>query len=194
MERQTGQLTQLVDDLLDLSRITQGKIQIERVPIDPTSIVEAALEATRPLIAQRHHQLNVDVPRLSRKVLGDHVRLTQVLTNLLNNAAKYTPEHGHIHLSARSDAARNRLVLRVRDDGQGIAPDMLSQIFDIFVQSRDDTGRARGGLGIGLNLVRRIVELHGGEVIATSKGLGSGSEFVVELPLAPEPNSDAPSP
>ncbi|MGH9887670.1 MAG: ATP-binding protein, partial [bacterium] len=191
MERQIEQMAQLVDDLLDLSRITQGKIEIERVPLDPATIVEAALEATRPLLQQRQHHITVDVPMTSRRVLGDHLRLTQVLTNLLNNAAKYTPERGHIHLSVGADAARDQLVLRIRDDGPGIAPEMLQQIFGIFVQSRDTTGRASNGLGIGLHLVQRIVELHGGRVRASSDGPGAGSEFTVELPLAPDTNRNS---
>jgi len=174
-----------------LFRSSQGKIQIERVAIDPAPIIEAALEATRPLLLQRQHQITVDVPKLSRRVLGDHVRLTQVVTNLLNNAAKYTPDHGHIHLSVGVDAARDRLVLQVRDDGRGITQDMLPRIFDIFIQSRDELGRASDGLGIGLNLVRRIVELHGGRVLAASAGLGSGSEFTVELPLVPDADNES---
>jgi signal transduction histidine kinase len=190
MERQMSTLTQLVDDLLDLSRISQGKIEIERVPLELTSLVEAALEATRPVIQQRHHELTVDVPRMTRRVLGDHARLTQVLTNLLNNAAKYTPERGHIHLSVAAEVARDRLVIRIRDDGNGIAPNMLSRIFDIFVQARGKGESSRDGLGIGLNLVHRLVELHGGIVSAKSHGPGTGSEFTVELPLAPETKGD----
>ena len=186
MERQVAHLGQLVDDLLDLSRITQGKIQLERVPLEPAAIVEAALEATRPLVQQRRHQLAVELPPMPGRVLGDRTRLTQVLTNLLNNAAKYTPEGGHLALRAEVDPARGVLRFRVRDDGDGIAPEMLPAIFDIFVQSRDVDGRSRGGLGIGLNLVRRLVELHGGVVSASSPGLGRGSEFTVDLPLARE--------
>jgi two-component system CheB/CheR fusion protein len=182
MERQVAQLTQLVDDLLDLSRITQGKIQIERVAVDPAEIVEAALEATRPLLQQRNHQLTLELPRLPCHVLGDRGRLIQVLTNLLNNAAKYTPIGGHIALALDVDPVRDVLVIHVRDDGDGIAPDMLSKIFEIFVQCRDAEGRARGGLGIGLNLARRLVELHGGRIAAASDGLGRGSEFTIELP------------
>jgi signal transduction histidine kinase len=183
MERQVAQLGQLVDDLLDLSRITQGKIQIDRVPVEAAEVIESALEATRPLIQQRHHRLTVELPEVTARVLGDHTRLTQVLTNLLNNAAKYTPEGGQVGLRADIDAVRSRLRIRVRDDGDGIAPDMLPTIFDIFVQGRDAEGRAHGGLGIGLNLVRRLVELHDGVVSATSAGPGHGSEFMIELPL-----------
>jgi signal transduction histidine kinase len=188
MERQVAQLSQLVDDLLDLSRITQGKIEIERVPVDPTAVVEAALEATRPLIQQRRHEITVEVPKVPCRVLGDWARLTQVLTNLLNNAAKYTPEGGHIELRVEADLPYKLLRVRVRDNGEGISADMLPKIFDIFVQCRDPEGRSHGGLGIGLNLVRRLVELHGGHVAAFSEGPGRGSEFTVELPLATDKN------
>jgi signal transduction histidine kinase len=184
MERQVTQLVQLVDDLLDLSRITQGKIQIERVPVEAAIIVEAALETTRPLLDQRRHQLTVTLAKPAVRVLGDQARLTQVLTNLLNNAAKYTPESGHIELQLDADMARHMLRIQVRDDGQGIPTEMLPSIFDIFVQCRDTEGRSQGGLGIGLNLVRRLVELHGGSVAAASAGLGRGSTFTVEIPLA----------
>jgi two-component system CheB/CheR fusion protein len=183
MERQVIQLTQLVDDLLDLSRITQGKIELERVPLDPARVVAAALEATQPLFQQRDHEVTVELPEASCRVLGDHARLTQVLTNLLNNAAKYTPPGGHIALSLAVDRPRQVLVIRVRDDGEGITPDLLPRIFEIFVQCRDAASRALGGLGIGLNLVRRLVELHGGSVSASSSGPGQGSEFTVELPI-----------
>jgi two-component system CheB/CheR fusion protein len=186
MERQVAQLSQLVDDLLDLSRITQGKIEIDRVAIDPATIIEAAVEAAQPVIQQHHHQLAVELMTLPCRVLGDRGRLIQVLTNLLNNAAKYTPDGGHIQLSVEADLPRKVLRIRIGDDGEGIAPDMLPKIFDIFFQSRDREGRARGGLGIGLNLVRRLVELHDGKVSASSAGPGHGTEFVVELPLAPE--------
>jgi len=184
MERQVAQLTQLVDDLLDLSRITQGKIEIERMPIDPARIVEAALEATRPLFQERRHHLVVELPKVPCRVLGDQPRLIQVLTNLLNNSVKYTPLSGHIELRLDADRSRGVLRIRVRDDGEGIPSEMLPKIFDIFVQSRDPDGRSHGGLGIGLNLVRRLVELHGGSVSAVSPGPGRGSEFIVELPLA----------
>jgi two-component system CheB/CheR fusion protein len=184
MERQVAQLTQLVDDLLDLSRITQGKIELSRVPIDPALIVEAALETTRSMLQQRGQHLEVELPKPPCRVLGDPPRLTQVLINLLNNAAKYTPKGGHIELRLEADRSRGVLTILIRDDGQGISADVLPRIFDIFVQARHPDGRAHEGLGIGLNLVRRLVELHGGRVFATSAGSGHGSQFVVELPLA----------
>jgi two-component system, chemotaxis family, CheB/CheR fusion protein len=183
MDRQVAQLAQLVDELLDLSRITQGKIEIERTAVDPVRVVEAALEATRPLFQQRDQKIEIELPVPSCRVLGDQGRLTQVLINLMTNAAKYTPRGGHIELALVVDRTRDVLAIRVRDDGDGITPELLPQIFEIFVQSRDAGGRSLGGLGVGLNLVRRLVELHGGSVSATSAGPGQGSEFVVELPL-----------
>ena len=184
IERQVGQLGQLVDELLDLSRITQGKIELEQAALDPVRVVEAALEATRPALQQRDHQISIELPEGACRVVGDLARLTQVLTNLLLNAAKYTPRGGHIALALAADRERDRLAIHIRDDGDGIAPELLPQIFEIFVQCRDATGRSLGGLGLGLNLARRLVELHGGTISASSAGPGQGSEFVVELPLA----------
>jgi two-component system CheB/CheR fusion protein len=187
MERQVIQLTQLVDDLLDLSRIAQGKIQLEYDQLDPAQVVDAAVEATRPLFQQRRQQLTVDVPRTSLRVTGDRARLTQVLTNLLNNAAKYTPAGGQIALSMAVDPQHDKLAIRIRDDGDGIAADLLPRIFDIFVQSRRGSGPPQSGLGIGLNLVQRLIKLHGGAVSAWSDGPGRGSEFTIELPIKPGP-------
>jgi len=184
MERQVALLTQLVDELLDLSRITQGKMQIERVPLDPGGIVEAALETTRPLVQEHGHRLVVRMPEPLPRVLGDHRRLVQVLTNLLTNAVKYTPDGGVIELELEPEPGRGVLVIRVRDNGIGIPPDVLPHVFDIFVQSRDSLGRAQGGLGIGLNLVRRLVELHGGRARVVSAGENKGSEFTIELLIA----------
>jgi signal transduction histidine kinase len=184
MERQVAQLTKLVDDLLDVSRITQGKIALDRVVLEPAAIVEAALEATRELIQQHRHRLSVELPSVPCRVLGDHVRLTQVLTNLLSNAAKYTRDGGELALLVDADPPRGVLRIRVRDNGDGIPAEILPTIFEIFVQGRDPNGRPHGGLGVGLNLVRRLVELHGGTVSASSDGPGRGSEFTVELPLA----------
>ncbi len=185
MTRQVTQLSRLVDGLLDLSRFTLGQISIERQPVEPAQMVAHALEATRPLLDARGHQVDVRLPDGHAQVLGDPTRLTQVLTNLLTNAARYTPNGGRIAIEVDLDRARDLLLLRVRDNGIGIEPDMLTRIFDIFVQSRDASGRALGGLGIGLNLVRRIVDLHGGAVRAASDGPGRGSEFRIELPLVP---------
>lgn len=185
MERQVAQLSQLVDELLDLSRITQGKIRLDRAALDPAVIVEESLEATRPLLHERGHRLDVHLPETPVRLYGDHRRLVQVLTNLLANAAKYTPEGGQIDLALDPDPARGVVAVRVRDNGIGIPAELLPRIFDLFVQGRDAPPHSRGGLGVGLNLVRRIVELHGGTVRASSAGDRRGSELVVELPTVP---------
>jgi two-component system CheB/CheR fusion protein len=182
MDRQVGQLEQLTNELLDLSRITQGKIELRHERIEVTQIVEAALEATRPLITQHHHTLEVKLADGKYHVSGDLMRLAQVLTNLLTNAAKYTPDRGRIELVVQPVHARGIVEIRVRDNGIGIAPEALDRIFDIFMQVRSTAG-VQGGLGIGLNLVRKLVELHGGSVTARSPGLDHGTEMIVELPL-----------
>ncbi|MBA3499080.1 MAG: HAMP domain-containing histidine kinase, partial [Deltaproteobacteria bacterium] len=182
MERQLDQLEQLVSELLDMSRITQGKIELHKQRIEIAEIVEAALEATRPLITERAHALEVRLANGKHYVDGDLMRLSQALTNLLTNAVKYTPEHGRIEVVVNPVLARQIVELRVRDNGIGIAPEMLDRIFDIFVQV--ESGGPGGGLGIGLNLVRKLVEMHGGSVTAHSLGLDRGTEMVVELPLA----------
>jgi two-component system, chemotaxis family, CheB/CheR fusion protein len=181
MERQVNALTELVDELLDLSRITQGKLDLDKKPVDLRGVIDNAIESTKPLFTESKHSIDVQLPTGRLRVLGDASRLTQVVVNLLSNAAKYTPAGGHVKLALSYD--RDRIQLRVSDDGVGISPEVLPRIFDIFVQSRDAIGRSRGGLGIGLNLVKRLVELHGGSVSAASPGPNQGSEFTVELPL-----------
>jgi signal transduction histidine kinase/DNA-binding response OmpR family regulator len=184
IERQVQHLVRLVDDLLDLSRITRGKIRLQTEPVDIAGVVARAVETSRPLIDARKHELNVVLPREPVRVQGDPVRLAQVLGNLLNNAAKYTEEGGRIWLSAeRQDGD---VVLRVRDTGLGIPPEMLSSIFDLFTQAERSLDRSQGGLGIGLTLVRRLVEMHAGRVEAFSAGANQGSEFVVRLPALDE--------
>ena len=173
-------LTTLVNDLLDLSRISQGKIVLERTAVSAAHVLEGALLATRPMIDAARHTIQVELPDRSVEIDGDFRRLVQVFTNLLANAAKYTPPGGQIGI--HTSISPTTVVVRVQDDGVGVSSDMLPRIFDMFVQSRDVRGRSQGGLGIGLNLVRRLVELHGGTVFATSDGLGRGSTFVVELP------------
>ena len=180
MSRQVGQLTRLVDDLLDLSRITRGTINVQMEPLDLRSVLSHAVETSRPLIAERGHRFSTDVAPGGLRLRGDGVRLAQLVSNLLNNAAKYTDAGGSIHLSAQRDA--DDIVLSVRDDGVGIAPDMLERVFDVFVQVERSRDHAQGGLGIGLTLVKRLVELQGGTVEARSGGPGRGSEFVVRLP------------
>jgi len=179
--RQTHQLTRLVDDLLDISRIARGKITLRKEPVQVSTLVTRALEISRPLIDARRHQLEVVLPSEPGEVHGDAVRLTQVISNLLNNAAKYTDEGGHIRLTVES--AEGEVLIRVRDTGIGIAPETIPTVFDMFTQAAGTRERAQGGLGVGLTLVNTIVNLHGGTVEAFSEGLGKGSEFVVRLPL-----------
>jgi signal transduction histidine kinase len=181
MERQVHYLVRMVDDLLEVSRISRGKIELKKEPVDLLAVIRAAIETSRPLVESHRHELVLDLPPPPLSVEADAVRLTQILANLLNNAAKYTPEGGRITLSARN--VGGEAVIRVRDTGVGIPADLLPQIFDVFVQGDHPTVRSQGGgLGIGLTLVRRLVELHGGKVEAHSEGPGKGSEFVVRLP------------
>lgn len=180
IDRQVGHLVRLVDDLLDVSRITQGKIRLQCEVIDVATIVASAVEISRPLIEARRHQLTVSLPPEPLALTADPIRLAQILSNLLNNAGKYTEQGGHIWLSVTcedSDA-----VFRVRDTGIGIPAEMLSKIFDLFTQADRALDRSQGGLGIGLTLVRYLVEMHGGAVEARSDGPGSGSEFVIRIP------------
>jgi len=181
IEHQVQQMTRLVDDLLDIARIAQGKIYLEREPVDVRTVVARAVETSRPLIDAKKHELELSLPDRELEVEGDLTRLAQVVSNLLNNSAQYTEEGGRIELSA--EAAGDEAIVRVRDTGAGIAPAILPRIFDLFTQARGCESRSEGGLGIGLNLVRNLVEMHGGSVQATSAGLGHGSEFVVRLPL-----------
>jgi PAS domain S-box-containing protein len=189
IERQTAHLGRLVDDLLDVSRITSGRLTLQRERLDLAVVFERAVEASRPLVEERHHTLEVRVPEKAIWVEGDLIRLSQVVLNLLNNAAKYTPEHGRIWLSA--DLEQGLAVIRVRDSGAGIPPDLRTKIFDLFMQGARTLDRSDGGLGIGLTLVERLVALHGGSVEATSEGPGKGSEFTVRLPAVVAPRTDA---
>jgi signal transduction histidine kinase len=182
IERQVHHLVRLVDDLLDVSRITRGKIELTRERIEMSEIVARAIEMAGPLIEQRRHRLSVDVPREGLVLEADAVRMAQVVANLLNNAAKYTEPEGRIAVSAALEGGA--ITLRVRDSGIGLSAAMLPRIFDIFVQERQTLDRSQGGLGLGLAIVRVLVELHGGTVEAHSEGLDQGSEFVVRLPAA----------
>jgi signal transduction histidine kinase/DNA-binding response OmpR family regulator len=179
--RQVRHLVRLVDDLLDISRITRGKIRLQTEPVDVGAVIASAVETCRPLIDDRRHRLVVSMPPVPVRVTGDAVRLTQVVGNLLNNAAKYTPEGGRIWVSAGREG--DQAVIRVRDSGMGIPAGMAGSIFDLFTQVNNSLDRGQGGLGIGLTLVRRLVELHRGTVEAHSEGPDRGSEFVVRLPL-----------
>ena len=183
MERQINHLVRLVNDLLEVSRITRGLIEVQRQPIDLGLVVQSAIETSRPALDAAGHQLTVDLPSDPIIVRGDAVRLTQVFANLLNNAAKYTDAGGHISVQLRRHDSR--AVVVVRDNGIGIPVPQLSSVFDMFTQVDRSDRLAQGGLGIGLTLVRTLVEMHGGHVEAHSEGRGTGSEFVVSLPLAP---------
>ena len=181
IERQVGHLSRLVDDLLDISRITRGKVELRQETLDLAAAVSRAVESARPLIDSRGQRLSLALPREPILLEGDLVRLSQVIGNLLNNAAKFTPEGGRIDISA--ERRDGQAVVRVRDDGAGIAAENLEKIFELFVQADRSIARSEGGLGIGLTLVRSLVEMHGGTVEARSEGPGRGSEMVVSLPL-----------
>ena len=181
MDRQLGQLIHLVDDLLDVARITRGRIELKKEAIDLRSAIGMAVESSTALIRTGGHQLEVQLPEEGLPLDADLTRLVQVLSNLLNNAAKYTPGGGRILLSARREG--RQAVVEVTDSGIGIAPDAIGSVFEMFTQVRSSLDRAQGGLGIGLSLVRRLVELHGGRVQAASAGRGQGSTFTVRLPL-----------
>ena len=182
LERQVQQMARLLDDLLDVGRISQGKINFQHEPMDFQAAIAYAVESSTPFIESRGHRLSVSVPDGELPMSGDMARLVQMLTNLLNNAAKYTPEGGSITLTAERVGAA--VEVRVKDNGAGIAPEMLPRVFDLFVQADETLCQSQDGMGIGLSLVKSIVEHHAGNVRAQSSGLGQGSEFVVRLPLA----------
>ena len=182
MERQLLHLVRITDDLLDIARITQNKVELRRERIDLRAVLQSAVEATRPIIDERRHALMVDVPRLPIWADADFTRLAQVFSNLLNNAAKYTPPGGLIRVGTVESGAS--VIVTVSDNGAGIESELLPSVFDMFTQLQAHRDRTHGGLGIGLTLARRLVELHGGTIEAKSEGLGSGSSFVVRLPLA----------
>ena len=180
IERQVSHLTRLVDDLLDVSRITRGKINVNRESLELANIVSRAVETVQPMLVRQNHELVVNVSPQPIYIEGDLTRLTQIVGNILSNAIKYTDDGGRIELDA---GARGEVVeIRVRDNGIGIEPDALPAVFDLFTQASRSFERTQAGLGIGLALVKRLVELHGGQVEARSAGLGKGSEFVVQLP------------
>jgi PAS domain S-box-containing protein len=192
IERQVGHLSRLVDDLLDVGRITSGKITLQRAQVDLADVVSRAVEAAHPLHDRRRQSLEVDLGPEPHPVEGDATRLVQVVLNLLSNAAKYTPEGGHVWVRLRRQGAD--AVLSVRDDGVGLSSDLVPKVFDIFVQGDRSLDRSEGGLGIGLTLVHRLLALHGGTITAHSAGPGHGSEFVVRLPLAKGPVAEASGP
>jgi signal transduction histidine kinase len=182
MDRQLAQLVRLVDDLLDVSRITTGKLAVHREPLVLQSAIQDALDTVRPLMESRRHGMHVDMPSEAVTVQGDRTRLAQVFSNLLNNAAKYTEPGGHVWLTL--ERGEGEAVVRVRDSGIGLAPHSLESIWDMFVQVDRSLERSQAGLGVGLTLAKRLVTLHGGTIGARSAGTGLGSEFEVRLPLA----------
>ena len=189
IERQIVHMVRLVDDLLDVSRITRGKVELHIERLDLARIIQTALETSRPLVEASKQELFVDLPTEPLAIECDLTRLAQVVSNLINNSAKYTREGGRIWLSARKD--HHWAEISVRDNGLGIPSNMLPQVFEMFTQVDRTLGRSHGGLGIGLTVVRRLVEMHGGTVEARSEGLDKGSEFVVRLPLSTEPPDDS---
>jgi PAS domain S-box-containing protein len=181
MEEQSHNLVRLIDDFLDVFRCTRGKLELRRQPMALTTVITNAIQTAEPLIQAKGHELTVTQARKGLYAYGDSTRLTQVVSNLLNNAAKYTPPGGKILLT--TERIGDKVAIRVKDNGTGIASDMLPRIFEMFVQADNSQSRSLGGLGIGLTLVKSLVELHGGTVEATSDGLGKGSEFTVLLPI-----------
>jgi two-component system CheB/CheR fusion protein len=181
VERQVKHLARLVDDLLDVSRLTHGSIRLRKEPVDLGAVVQRAVDSTRALIDSRGHHLTFELPQPPIRLEADAARLEQVVANLLNNSAKYTMPGGQISVRALREG--EEAVVRVRDNGIGVPPDVLGRVFEPFVQSDGSLARSEGGLGIGLTLVRSLVEMHGGTVEASSPGLGQGSEFIVRLPV-----------
>ncbi len=182
INRQVKHLVRLIDDLLDVARVTQGKIRLRKERLDVAQILRSAIESARPLIESRQHKLSVAIVPETLPAEADPVRLEQIVTNLLTNAAKYTQNGGEILLSAGWED--ESIVITVRDTGMGIPPEQIPQMFELFAQGDRSLARSEGGLGIGLTLARSLAELHGGRLIGKSDGLGTGSEFVVRLPSA----------
>jgi signal transduction histidine kinase len=178
--RQVEHMTSLVDDLLDVSRVTRGLVSLSTEPLDLKRVIDDAAEQVRPLVNARRHRVVLDLPPEAATVKGDHKRLVQVVANLLGNATKYTPEGGHIEL--RLARENGDYVITVSDDGIGMEPGLVERVFDLFTQAERTPDRSQGGLGLGLALAKSLVELHGGSVSAHSKGLGKGSTFSVRLP------------
>jgi signal transduction histidine kinase/ActR/RegA family two-component response regulator len=193
IERQVAHLSRLVDDLLDVSRITKGKIQLERARTDMKAVVARAVELTQPAMEKRSRALQVELPAGPVFVHGDAVRLAQVLSNLLTNAAKFTPDEGRIALRLKAPAARgDSIEIAVEDAGLGIAPSLLPHVFDLFRQGEQPSDRKEGGLGLGLAIVKTLVGMHGGSVSAESGGTGRGSTFTVKLPPAGDETAAVP--
>lgn len=192
VQRQIAHLSRLVDDLLDVSRITLGRIELQREPVDLVTIVDQARESVEPLMREKGHELVVEVSGAPLVVNGDHARLVQCLTNILTNSAKYTDGGGKVRVRVRRHDSS--AVIEIADNGVGIPHDLLPHIFELFVQSTRSLDRAQGGLGIGLSVVRRLIEMHGGQVAAYSDGPGQGARFEVRLPLSVVPRIETESP
>jgi PAS domain S-box-containing protein len=188
LQRQTAQLTRLVDDLLDVSRITRSSIALDRKPLDIRAVVRGALDASMQWMQERSHALSLRLPEEELIVMADEARLAQVVQNLLHNAAKYTPDGGRVEIDVRRGDGQALLV--VKDTGVGMEADMLQSAFELFKQGRQSLDRPQGGLGVGLTLVQRLVQMHGGTVEARSAGPGKGSEFIVRLPVIDAPVSE----
>ena len=188
IDRQVEHLVRLVDDLLDVSRIMHGIVELRKERVDLAEVVARAVETMQPSIDARGHQLTVTMPPEPLPVDADPIRLSQVIGNLLDNASKYTRRAGRIFLTIGREGGE--VVLRVKDHGVGMAPELLPHVFDVFVQGQRSLARSQGGLGLGLTLVRRLVELHGGSVGASSPGPGGGSEFTIRLPAPAEAPSE----
>lgn len=184
VERQLQHLVRLIDDLLDVSRITTGRVQLQRETVDLVTVLTQSMDAIRPLIDERRHAIELHVPEDAVLIEADAVRLSQVFGNLLTNASKYMDDGGHITVALELLSGPERAVVRIRDRGEGLSADMLERVFELFTQAHPFRDRSHSGLGIGLALVRGLVELHGGVVRATSDGPGHGSQFEVELPLS----------
>jgi signal transduction histidine kinase/CheY-like chemotaxis protein len=189
ISRQVKHMTGLIDDLLDLSRVSRGLVTLDETLLDARQIVTSAVEQVRPLVDARRHRVTIQMPHEDAFVHGDQKRLVQVLANVLNNAAKYTPEGGDIVVAM--DAGQDTVRFTVSDNGIGIDPHMIDQVFDLFAQAERSSDRSQGGLGIGLALVRNLVALHGGRVSAASEGVGKGSRFTITLPRVAAPGRDA---
>jgi signal transduction histidine kinase len=192
IERQVENMARLVGDLLDAARATLGHVRLRLELLDLRTIAEHTVEQFRPEFVARHHQLTLSLPPAPLQLQGDPTRLEQVLSNVLSNASKYTPEGGSIEVRLeRATSAQNpgeaQALMRVRDNGEGIDAELLPRVFELFTQADTSLAHSRGGLGIGLHLVRTLVELHGGAVSAHSAGLGQGTEVIVRLPLQPTP-------
>lgn len=190
IERQNAQLARLVEDLMDVSRLGRGNVRLKKERLELGDVIGRAVDAVRPLMDGRSHELTIAPSPGPMAVDGDPMRLEQVLVNLLANAAKYTDEGGRVQLKAERDG--QDLVITVRDTGQGILPEMLPRVFEMFSQAERTLDRSQGGLGLGLAIVERLVALHGGSVSAASDGLGRGSEFTVRLPAAPPATAATP--